>query len=152
MKLLAEGKYTLEKFPGKGGWTYAELPTIPMDKNNPFGWVRVNGLIDDYALENYKLMPMGNGNLFLPVKTQIRKKIKKEEGDEVFIKLYLDEASVVLPEEIKACLALESKDVQQHFDQLSEEKKKYYMNWIYNTKDEEIRAKRILEMIKKLEE
>ncbi|KXX67248.1 YdeI/OmpD-associated family protein [Flammeovirga sp. SJP92] len=147
MKLIADGKYKLEKFPGKGGWTYAELPTIPMDKNNPFGWVRVNGYIDDYELTNYKLMPMGNGNLFLPVKAQIRKKIKKEEGDEVLIQLYLDEASVDIPDEIKSCLELESKTVQDNFEKLSEEKKKDYVNWIYNTRDDEEKANRIIGMI-----
>ncbi|MBD0401268.1 YdeI/OmpD-associated family protein [Flammeovirga sp. EKP202] len=151
MKLLVEGKYQLQKFSGKGGWTYAELPTIPMDKNNPFGWVRVNGFIDEYELKSYKLMPMGNGNVFLPVKAQIRKKIKKEEGDEVSIRLYLDEASIVVPEEIKSCLELESNIVQENFNGLSDEKKKEYVNWIYNTRNEDIKAERILKMLKDME-
>ncbi|WP_044200796.1 YdeI/OmpD-associated family protein [Flammeovirga sp. OC4] len=151
MILLVEGKYKLEKFPGKGGWTYAELPTIPMDKNNPFGWVRVNGFIDEFELKSYKLMPMGNGNVFLPVKAQIRKKIKKEEGDEVTIRLYLDEASIVVPDEIKSCLELESNIVQENFKGLSDEKKKEYVNWIYNARNEDIKAERILKMLKDME-
>ena len=64
-KLLTDQKYLLEKFPGKGGWTYAKIPEIKPEKNNPFGWLCVNGFIDDYEIKNYHLMPMGNGGLFL---------------------------------------------------------------------------------------
>ena len=78
-------QYRLKKFPGKGGWTYAEIPEIPQDRKAHFGWVRVNGSIDGYPLNKHKLMPMGNGTLFLPVKAAIRKKIGKEEGDHVQI-------------------------------------------------------------------
>ncbi|MEO1053604.1 MAG: DUF1905 domain-containing protein [Bacteroidota bacterium] len=78
-------KYLLKKLPGKSGWTYAEIPKIPQDRKAHFGWVRVNGSIDDYPLNKFKLMPMGNGTLFQPVKAAIRKKIGKEAGDHVQI-------------------------------------------------------------------
>lgn len=69
---LADGFYMLEKFPGKGGWTYAEIPELVQDKTKPFGWLTVKGTVDDYVLNQYKLMPMGNGKLFLPLKRAIR--------------------------------------------------------------------------------
>ncbi|MEY3398621.1 MAG: hypothetical protein RL220_1215, partial [Bacteroidota bacterium] len=78
---LVDKAYRLEKFPGKGGWTYARIPEILQDKHSPFGWVRVKGSIDDVEFSSYHLMPMGNGQLFLPVKADIRKKIGKKEGD-----------------------------------------------------------------------
>jgi hypothetical protein len=65
----------LQKFPGKGGWTYAEIPELLQNKNTAFGWVTVKGSIDSFEINQYKLMPMGNGKLFLPVKASIRKKI-----------------------------------------------------------------------------
>ena len=68
----------LQKFPGKGGWTYAELPEFAQNPDNPFGWLTVSGSIDGFVLEKVKLMPMGDRKLFLPVKAEIRKKIKKE--------------------------------------------------------------------------
>jgi hypothetical protein len=74
---LVNGDYLLQKFPGKGGWTYAAIPEILQNKKNPFGWVKVKGSVDGYELKQYKLMPMGEGRLFLPVKAAIRKKIKK---------------------------------------------------------------------------
>lgn len=38
----------LEKFSGKGGWTYAALPGVKTIKSNPFGWQKVRGFIDDF--------------------------------------------------------------------------------------------------------
>ena len=84
-KPLVNATYLLQKFPGKGGWTYAAIPEIIQDKTKPFGWVTVRGSIDDYELKQYKLMPMGEGRLFLPVKAAVRKAIKKEAGDYVKI-------------------------------------------------------------------
>lgn len=100
--------YLLKKFPGKGGWTYAEIPEIKPNTNMPFGWVQVSGWIDDYRLEKIKLMPMGNGNLFLAVKASIRKAIMKEAGDRVKVHLELDERDIEIPEEIIECLTIES--------------------------------------------
>ena len=101
---MVDEKYLLEKFQGKGGWTYARIPQILQDKSSPFGWVRVRGSIDDYEIKSYHLMPMGNGNLFLPVKAAIRKKIGKKEGDFVHITLYKDNLPVEIPEELQTCL------------------------------------------------
>ncbi|HRE58041.1 MAG TPA: DUF1905 domain-containing protein, partial [Candidatus Kapabacteria bacterium] len=44
---LVDNTYILEKFPGKGGWTYAEIHEIVQDKSKPFGWVTVRAYIDD---------------------------------------------------------------------------------------------------------
>lgn len=63
-KPIVNNKYLLEKYPGKGGWTYAAIPEVLQDKHSPFGWVKVKGHIDDFEIKNYKLMPMGNGHLF----------------------------------------------------------------------------------------
>lgn len=73
-KPLVNKKFKLEKYPGKGGWTYTVIPEIPADKKQRFGWVKVKGFIDDYQIKSYKLMPLGDGRLFLPVRAEIRKK------------------------------------------------------------------------------
>jgi len=85
---LVHAAYLLKKFPGKGGRIYAEISEIVQNKENPFGWVTVKGQIDDYILNHYKLMPMRNGQLFLPVKAAIRKQIAKKAGDYVQVILY----------------------------------------------------------------
>lgn len=142
--------YKLKKFPGKGGWTYAEIPEIPQDRKAYFGWVRVNGSIDDYPLKKYKLMPLGNGTLFLPVKASIRKKIGKEAGDKVHILLEIDHTPLELSGELKECFALEPPAVLKFYNTLKEDEQKAYLDWIYDAKTEETKASRIMKMMDKL--
>jgi len=52
-KYIVNKKCVLEKFSGKGGWTYIPLP-------------------------KHKLLSMGNNKLFLPIKVEIRKTIKNK--------------------------------------------------------------------------
>ena len=97
---LVDKDYLLERTPGNGGWTYAPIPEVPQDKKAPFGWVKVKGSIDGVEIKKHHLMPMGNGELGLSVKAEIRKKIKKQAGDYVHVVLYLDEE----PSEIPNCV------------------------------------------------
>jgi hypothetical protein len=97
----------LEKFEGKGGWTYALIPNIEVSKKNPFGWAKVEGFIDDYELKDTKLMPW-RGNLFLPIKAEIRKKIKKEVGDEVHLRISFQNDKNLLPNDVLECLEFEN--------------------------------------------
>lgn len=150
-KPLIDKKYLLAKFPGKGGWTYAAIPEILQNKENPFGWVTVRGTIDGYELKQYKLMPMGNGQLFLPVKAQIRKRINKEAGDFVHIILYPDVSSVEIPKEILECFEMEPPSSLETFLSFSEGEKKVYLDWIYSAKKEETKAERIAKMMERLE-
>ncbi len=148
---LVNSNYLLKKFPGKGGWTYAEIPEILQNKNNPFGWVKVKGSIDGFELNQYKLMPMGNGKLFLPVKAAIRKKIGKQEGDMVHIILYADESNLEIPEEIMECFNNEPKEILENFLAFPEGQQKAYIDWIYEAKTEETKARRIVEMIERVD-
>lgn len=149
-KPLVDKEYLLEKFPGKGGWTYAAIPEILQNKTSPFGWVKVKGHIDTCEIKNYKLMPMGNGKLFLPVKAEIRKKIGKEAGDLVKVVLFLDETPLEVPEEILACFENEPSQVLENFLILTEGQQKAYLNWIYNAKNTETKAERIASMMDRL--
>jgi hypothetical protein len=147
---FVERKGLLKKFPGKGGWTYAEIPEIAQNPNNPFGWVKVKGSIDNYKIAQYKLMPMGEGRLFLPVKAPIRKAINKSAGDWVHIILELDNSPVKLPTELKECLVNESSQTLQAFQNLSQGQQKRYIDWIYEAKSEESKAQRIIQLLKDL--
>ena len=144
---LVDKKYQLKKFPGKGGWTFAEIPEVAQDKNTPFGWVKVRGNIDNYELKYYKLMPMGNGKLFLPVKAAIRRIIDKEAGDFVQIKLYEDERLLVIPEEIIDCFKNEPQKVYSNFMNFTEGEQKAYLDWVYSAKKEETKVERIIKML-----
>jgi len=149
-KPLFDKKVLLKKMSGKGGWTYAELPEVKQDKSKPFGWVSVKGTIDDYAFKQFKLMPMGNGKLFFSVKASIRKAIEKEEGDYVHIKLFSDDSKTKIPEELIECFEFEPKDVFATFKSFGDGQQKAYIDWVYESKSEETKARRILKMMNKL--
>lgn len=149
MKPLTDKKYLLEKFPGKGGWTFAKIPEIAQDKKAHFGWVKVKGSIDGFMISKYHLMPMGNGYLFLPVKAEIRKKIKKKEGDYVHVILYPDNEPLEIPEEMILCLK-EEPQALIFFNSLNESEKKYYIQWVYSAKKEETKITRLAKTIDKL--
>jgi hypothetical protein len=149
MKPLVNKKYKLEKFHGKGGWTFARLPDLTNNKKNPFGWVKVRGTIDDFEIRKYHLMPMGNGKLFLPVKAEIRKKIKKEEGDYVHVILFPDDEPLEVPDEMLLCLQDEPTALK-FFNTLSESERKFYISWVYSAKKEETKIDRMAKTINRL--
>ncbi len=146
---IVNQKLFLQKFPGKGGWTYAEVPELTGISRSNFGWVRVKGTIDDYELNDYSLAPMTGGRLFLPVKSEIRKKIKKQAGDYVQVVLYRDYSTFEIPEELTDCLLLDEVAYEK-FQQLSKSDQRQYVKWIYGAKREETRAERIGVLIGKL--
>ena len=94
-------------------------------------------------------MPMGDGILFLPVKAEIRKVIKKQEGDYVHIVLFPDNEPLEVLEEILLCLTDEP-EALQFFNSLTESEQKYYINWIYSAKREETKIDRLVNAINRL--
>ncbi|CAG4995182.1 hypothetical protein DYBT9275_01572 [Dyadobacter sp. CECT 9275] len=145
-KPFVDKEYVLEKFDGKGGWTYAVIPEAVTSSKNYFNWVKVRGSIDGVELRGYKLMSMGKGKLFLPVKAEIRKKIGKKEGDRVHIILYEDNTPLEIPEELRLCLADEPK-AYENFMNLTEGYQKEFINYIYSAKTENTRVERIAKTI-----
>ncbi len=142
-KPLVEKTYLLEKIPGKGGWTYAQIPEILQDKHAPFGWVRVRGTIDNIEINNYHLMPMGNGRLFLPVKAGIRKKLKKQAGDHVHVTLFPDNLPPAIPEELKLCL-LDEPNGLENFLSYTNGEQKTFIEWIFSARTDKTKIERII--------
>ncbi|WP_165045845.1 YdeI/OmpD-associated family protein [Dysgonomonas sp. ZJ709] len=144
-KPLVDKDYLLQKFEGKGGWTYVEILEIPMPKTS-FGMLKVKGKIDDYEFSNVRLMPLGNGHLMLALKSEIRKKIKKQAGDTVRITLYEDNLPTEMPEELVLCMKYED-GVLEKFETYSDGEKKAFVNWIYSAKTEQTKVDRIAKTI-----
>jgi len=139
----------MEKYSGKGGWTFVKMPTIanlPKKRNNT---VKIKGFIDDYELKDMHMWAMKQGN-FIAVKAEIRKKIKKEAGDTVKVVLYLDEPQTVIPEDFLVCLREESK-LFAYFGKLPEKEKQAMTDWIFSVKTEDEKIDRIVKTMEKLE-
>ena len=148
---LVDQLLTIEKYPGKGGWSYVMIDGIPPDKKSKFGSVRVKGTIDNYEISQYNLMPAGNGRLFLPIKTEIRKKIRKEAGHTIHIILYSDATPVELTEELKDCFEFYP-EAYETYKQLTDSEKKQYLDWVYEAKQDETKVRRIAKMMDRLSE
>ena len=148
-KPLVNKKFLLEKYPGKGGWTYTIIPGFSSHRHVPFGWVRVKGFIDGFEIKNYNLMPLKGGKLFLPVKAEIRKKIRKRAGDWVKVTLFTDFSSLEIPEELLLCL-MDEPAAYRNFLSYTEGQQKALIDWIYSAKKEETRIERIAKTLEKV--
>jgi HAMP domain-containing protein len=152
-KPLVDRDYVLDKFPGKGGWTFTLIPEIAPDPHSPFGWVRVRGTIDGVEIRDHHLMPGDHGSkqLFLSVKADIRKKIGKQAGDTIHVVLWLDNDPLEVPEDLRLCLA-DDAAAAQFFNSLGESQRRAYIRRIDSSKTPETRIQRLAKTINALAE
>jgi len=146
---LVNRPYLFEKCPETNGWVYTIIPEILPDKKAPFGWVKVRGSIDGFEIRKYHLMPSGKGTLMLFVKSEIRKKIKKQAGDYVHVILYSDNEPLEAPKEFLLCLQ-DDTEALKFFNSLNESEKHSYVKWIYSAKTDETKIERMAKSIDKL--
>ncbi len=140
----------IEKADRKDGWRYVVVSGISAEYRDKQGLVRIRGFIDHYEIRQFNMLPLKDGRYLLPIKSTIRKKIRKQEGDWVKVVLYPDDTPVVVTDEIAVCLE-ESPQAQKYFESLSESNKKYYIDWVESAQKLETKANRMLKMIQNLE-
>jgi len=150
MKPLVDKNYKIKRKATKGGWHYVAISGIPATKKNSQGLIRVKGFIDTYEIRQFNLLPMKTGEMLLVLKAPLRKAIKKNEGDIVHIKLFTDKSKVNIPEEILDSL-LQSEKAYDFFLTLTESNKKYYIDWVSESKSLDTKVTRIVKMIRQLE-
>ena len=128
---LFNAEVTLEKFPGKAGWTYAPVGQLPFKVKTHFGNLKVSGRLDEVVLTDAHLMPMGKGLRFLPVNAALRKRLGKQAGDAVHLQLYAAEAPTMTISlaDFKECLA-EVPGVLLRFEALAPAQQQQWLDWV----------------------
>lgn len=148
-KPIIDAEFVLKKGQEKGAWTFIEMPVLENVPKKRNGTIRVRGFIDAYELKDFNVWAMKKGT-FLSVKADIRKAIKKEEGDSVKVVLYLDEAPAVGENDLMICLNEEPK-LLQAFLKLSAKKQKDARRWVFSAVTDEEKVQRIGKVMDRLE-
>jgi len=132
----------------KTGWTYIEVPAEKAQQLKPNNKksFRVKGYLDDYYFESKALLPMGEGNFIMALKTEVRKAIGKRKGATVNVKMEADHKPVTLNTDLMKCLADEAKAFS-FFNSLTPGHQKYFSNWVDSAKAESTKANRIAHTI-----
>ena len=71
----------------------------------------------------------------------------EEAGAWVHVILYADAGPLEAPIELEECLKNESEDVWKRFLNTPDFERRHYLDWIYSSKTEEMKAERILKLI-----
>lgn len=145
-------KAEIEKFDAMGektGWSYVFIPQaiaqqIKPDEKKSF---RVKGRIDQVEVGGVALLPMGEGDFIIPLKADLRKKLKKEEGATVELQLVFDaDFKIEMPDDLEICLA-DEEHLMQQFLSMPKSHQNYFINWLNSAKTEATRTKRIIMIV-----
>ncbi len=139
------------KFDTKGektGWTYIVIPAefAQQLKPNFKKSFRVKGKLDNYAIKQIALIPMGEGDFIMPMNDDIRKATGKRKGAQLLVQLALDESAFLFSKEMMECLEDEPKALE-NFKKLSGSEQKYFSKWIDSAKTPETKTKRIVQTL-----
>ena len=136
----------------KTGWSYVIVPPDIAAQLKP-GFkksFRVKGKLDNYAIAQQALLPIGKGVFMMPLNASLRKAIHKNKGAMLKLSIEEDKKPLKISTELLECLA-DSPKAEKKFTALPQSHQMYYSKWIESAKTIQTRAKRIGMTISALE-
>lgn len=133
----------------KTGWTYIEIPADIAQQMKPGNKrsFRVRGMLDALPVRGMALMPMGEGNFIMALKADVRKKLHKNAGAMLHVRLEEDiDYKVEIPPGLQECFDFEP-EAAEFFNSLAKSHREYFIRWINDAKTSETRAKRIVNTV-----
>jgi hypothetical protein len=141
----------LQRFDEKGektGWTYITLPTAVSEAMKPGQKTsyRVKGTLDNYAIKQVALVPMGDGQFIIAINATMRRGIRKEAGAIIQVSLDVDNDPFPISPDLLSCLEDEPAALQ-FFNTLAKGHQQYFSNWIESAKTIDTRTKRLTQAV-----
>lgn len=142
----------IERFESNGdktGWSYVFVPQeianqIKPDHRREF---RVRGFLDQVKVNGMCMMPVKGDGFILPLKKELRRTLKKEEGHHLNIQLEFDaDFKIEMPADLEICLAQED-GLLERFVAMTKSHQNYFINWLNTAKTEPTRTKRLVMIV-----
>lgn len=128
----------------KTGWTYISISAdiaVQLYSADKKGF-RVKGKLDDFTINGIALLPMGGGELIMPLNAAMRKGIGKRKGAMLTVQLSLDKTPYQLNQEFMDCLE-DDPDALAFFKTQTKSMQHYFSKWIDSAKTDVTKTKRI---------
>ena len=128
----------------KTGWSYIIVPPDIAAQLKP-GFkksFRVKGKLDNYAIAQQALLPIGKGVFMMPLNAGLRKAIRKNKGSMLKLSIEEDKKPLKISAELLECLS-DSPKAKKKFGSLPQSHQMYYSKWIESAKTIQTKAKRI---------
>lgn len=140
--------FKFKSYADKTGWTYVEIPkdVLAKLKRKDKKAFRIKGTIDDVAFEKMSTYAIGDGQLIIAIKADLRKKLGKKEGAMVSVKFEPDESGGVISKELMDCLE-EDKEALKQFLSQPKSHQTYFHKYIDEAKGADTKAGRIVNTI-----
>jgi hypothetical protein len=128
----------------KTGWTYIEISAeiaqqiYPNQKKS----FRVKGKLDNFVFSGIALLPMGEGSFIMALKADVRKAIRKINGDKIKVEIEHDKTEYQLDADFVECLDDDEK-AKSFFYTQPKSHQNYFSKWIESAKTDITKSKRI---------
>ena len=151
LHIMIQFNCLIERFGEQGektGWTYILIPAEKAQQLKPKNKksFRVKGKLENVAINQVALLPMGEGDFIMALKKELLKKLDKRKGETLAVQLEEDKSEKILSPDLLECLA-DDKEAMAHFKILPYSHQHYYSNWIESAKTPETKAKRIAQAL-----